>query len=327
MHSRGSTAERSHSHMWLFGVLGLAAGLALMVFVPRLKPLEHMLLVQIGLYILGAIVLLTSLHALAGPSMHRHHLRHSGRHPAATDRYDFGWHPGMTAFPLTAALVLWGVAVVLQVTLPLWWPLALLLTLLAANFFAGYLIVRTTTRADRTALPMVDLFQGDHDLILDAGCGAGRTTLSLGRVLKQGQIVAVDRFDADYIDAGGRDLLENNLRLAGLTNRVRIETGDLKRLPFEDQTFDAAVSAHALDHLGPDKGQGMREVLRVLKPGGRLLVVASVPGWTTFAIVNMLSLFLMNKGGWRNLTRTSGFDLVEEGDFNGFWYLLVRRPA
>ncbi len=323
----GSTTERSHSHMWLFGVLGLAAGFGLMVSVPRLKPLEHVLLLQIGLYILGAIVLLASLHALAGPSMRRHRTRRSGGHRAAMDRYDFGWHPGMTAFPWTAALVLLGAAVVLQVTLPLWWPLALLLTLMAANFFAGYLIVRTTTRADRTTLPMVDLLQGDHDLVLDAGCGAGRTTLSLGRVLKRGQIVALDRFDADYIDAGGRDLLENNLRLAGLTDRVRIETGDLTRLPFEDQTFDTAVSAHALDHLGPEKGQGMREVLRVLKPGGRLLVVASVPGWATFAIVNMLSLLLMGKVGWRSLARTSGFEIVEDGDFNGFWYLLVRKPV
>jgi precorrin-6B methylase 2 len=83
-------------------------------------------------------------------------------------------------------------------------------------------------------MPMVDLLSGESDLALDGGCGAGRTTVALGRALKKGRIVALDRFDSDYIEGGGRALLERNLR----ARRARRARGDqarrLTHLPFPD---------------------------------------------------------------------------------------------
>lgn len=102
--------------------------------------------------------------------------------------------------------------------------------------------MRSFRSSDHVVLPMVDLVQSDEDVVLDAGCGAGRTIVALNRVLRNGRIVAVDRFDADYIDDGGRELIERNLRVAGLVERVTIETADLSALAFADETFDGAVS-------------------------------------------------------------------------------------
>jgi len=177
------------------------------------------------------------------------------------------------------------------------------------------------------SLPMVPLLAGDHDLVLDAGCGAGRTTIAVGRTVRNGRIVSFDRFDADYIDGGGRALLENNLRVAGLADRVRIEQGDLTNLPFNEASFDSAVSAHAIDHLGSQKETGLAQIFKVLKPGGRFLLVVWVPGWTMFAVVNVLSFFLTGKAGWRIMARRAGFEVVEDGAFNGVWFMLLQRPA
>lgn len=180
---------------------------------------------------------------------------------------------------------------------------------------------------DYVVLPMVDLLRSDHDLVLDAGSGAGRTTIALSRILKNGRVVAVDRFDATYIEDGGLDLLKQNLRLANLNERVTIEKADLTALPFEDQTFDSAVSTHVYDHLGHQKEQGLREIFRTLKPGGRFLMGVWVPSWPMFAVGNVFSFFLTPRREWRTMAQRAGFKVVDEGVFNNTWFVLVERPA
>lgn len=314
----------AHSHMGWVGLLGLAAGLGLMIYVPRLRAVSDTPVLFAGLRVVGLVVTLASLYGMAGRGIARHLHR---RKPAEATHYDFGWTPWMTLGPWMAALVAAAAAVTVQVVAPEWWPVSLLLVLLAASFFAGYLIAREANRPELSVLPMVDLLSGETDLVLDGGCGAGRTTLAIGRVLKQGRIVALDRFNADYIDGGGRTLLERNLRLAGLEERVSIEQGDLTRLPFPDETFDSAVSTHAVDHLGAQKEQGLREMLRVLKPGGRFLLVVWVPGWAAFALGSVFSFLLTSKEGWRQLASRAGFEQVDAGDLNGFRFLLLQRPS
>ena len=199
-------------------------------------------------------------------------------------------------------------------------------TLLAASFFAGGLVTRSVGQYERAFLPMVDLLSGDEKVVLDAGCGAGRTTIALGRAQRTAQIVALDRFDSDYIEGGGKLLLEQNLRKAGLAERVRIERGDLTALPFADQSFDAVVSAHAVDHLGKSTERGLREILRVLKPGGRFLLVVWVPGWTMFSVANILALSLSSKRTWRQRAASAGFRITDEGTFNGNWFAVLKKP-
>ncbi|OFX09172.1 MAG: hypothetical protein A2516_11010 [Alphaproteobacteria bacterium RIFOXYD12_FULL_60_8] len=198
---------------------------------------------------------------------------------------------------------------------------------MASTFFAGYQITASSRKLDHAALPMVDLLSGEEDLVLDGGCGAGRTSLALAPVLKRGKIVALDRFDSDYIEGGGHALLERNARLAGFSDRIQAKMGDLTQLPFPEATFDAAVSAHAMDHLGDAKEAGFREMLRVLKPGRRFLFIAWTPSWSMFAIANVLSFFLTTKAAWRILAARVGFSIVQEGCFNGFWYLLLQKPS
>jgi len=312
--------------MWLVGALGVAAGLVLMVYVPSLKPVSNVLFLFAGFHLVGAVVLAASIYVMAGRGFFQRWSRRRDANVDAAAKYDFGWAPAWTLGPGIAALVTASATVAVYVAAPAWWPLAFLLALLTASFFAGALITVSSTRPDHAVMPMVDLLSGESDLVLDGGCGAGRTTVALGRALKKGRIVALDRFDSDYIEGGGRALLEQNLRLAALDERVEIRQGDLTRLPFPDQTFDSAVSAHAMDHLGPQIVQGLREMLRVLKPGGRFLLVAWVPGWAMFAIASVLSFFLTGKREWKQLANRAGFEIRDQGHFNGFWFLLLEKP-
>ena len=315
--------RHKHGHMLWVGIAGIAAGAILMIYIPSLKPISSVLLLFAAFHLVGAFVLLASVYVMGG---NRIVARLSSRHNQEPAGFAFGWAPAWTHGPRIASVILAATAVALQVAKPTYWPMAMGILLLAAGFFAGALVTRATGQYEQAVLPMADLLPGEENIVLDAGCGAGRTTVALGRALKKGRIVALDRFDSDYIEGGGRLLLERNLRHAGLGGRVRIERGDLTALPFPDQTFDAVVSAHAVDHLGPQTEQGLREILRVLKPGGRFLLIVWVPSWTMFAIANVLALFLVPKRSWRRMVAGAGFVLGDEGMFNGSWFALLEKP-
>jgi SAM-dependent methyltransferase len=321
MSERPARPVNAHNHMWLMGVAGIAIGGAMMIFLPRLKIASTSLLLFAGFHVVGAVVLLGSAWAAGMRDLIRR------GHQPHTRRFDFGWGPGWMNGLAIAALVAATGAVVIELQWPSFWPLAFAAVALAVILIVGNQVMQGFRRQDQVVLPMVDLLGGDRDVVLDAGCGAGRTSIALGRVLKDGHIVAVDRFDAGYIDGGGRALLERNLELAGMGEKVTVETADLTALPFEAAEFDAAVSAHVYDHLGKAKQRGLEEVFRVLRPGGRFLMAVWTPGWTMFAVANVFSLLLTSKAGWRGMASRAGFRRIDEGVFNGAWFMLMEKPA
>jgi len=311
----------AHGHMWIMGVGGVATGGAMMVFLPQLKIASASLLLFAGFHVLGAVVLLSSAWTVGLRDLVRR-----WRKPKPRTGYDFGWGPGWMNGLATAALIALTVGIVIELQWPSAWPLAFLAAAVTTTFLVGAQIMRGFQRDDHVVLPMVDLLRGERNVVLDAGCGSGRTTIALARVLKDGHVIAVDRFDAGYIEAGGLSLLERNLALAGLTEKVTIEQADLTALPFAEGDFDAAVSTHVYDHLGSAKQTGLDEIRRVLKPGGRFLMAVWVPGWSMFAVANLLSLFLTSKTRWRQMAGRAGLACVDEGVFNNTWFVLLEKP-
>jgi SAM-dependent methyltransferase len=101
--------------------------------------------------------------------------------------------------------------------------------------------------------------------ILDAGCGNGRYTRFLVR-----------HADADAVitsfDLSQRMLKRARRRLH--QTRVSHVAADLTRLPYADASFDAIVCGWVLEHL-PDPRPGLRELARVLRPGGKLLLLVT----------------------------------------------------
>lgn len=323
-HTRAAGGGRSlHSHMWIFGLGGLALGGGFLVFAPQIPVVSKSILLFAGFHLVGAVILLATLYFGAG----RDWLRRLRGGKAKSDRLDFGWGPGwMNGLALVSFACLAG-AILIEVAAPGWWPAAFALVGLAANFLAGNSIMRGFRRVDQSVLPLVRFLPTGEGRVLDAGCGAGRTSIAVARALTSAQVFAVDRFDADYIDDGGRDLLARNLALSGVADRVSIEQADLTALPFAEGDFDGVVSTHVYDHLGVGKQKGLDEAYRVLKPGGRFLMGVWVPGWSMFTIGAVLSFFLTSKAKWREMAKAAGFELEDEQVSNHAWFLVMRKPV
>ena len=112
--------------------------------------------------------------------------------------------------------------------------------------------------------------------VLDIGCGAGVDTLIAARLVgPAGRVAGVDATPEMIARARA------NLALAGLNN-VSFEVAAAEALPFPDREFDVVIS-NGVINLTIDKEQALREVHRVLKRGGRLMVadmvlVTELPG-------------------------------------------------
>jgi SAM-dependent methyltransferase len=194
-----------------------------------------------------------------------------------TTKFHFGWGKTWTFGFIAGAISFLALSIVIYIFLPSLKLVALLPFLVSLNLFAGDAILRFVNRMQaELVLPFVELFGSDHDLILDAGCGHGRTSIALSKIAKKGKIIALDRFDASYIENGGKTLLEANLNTANITDRVQIVQGDVTNLKFGDDTFDMLVSSYMMDHLGEKKMPALKELNRVLKPGGKFLLVVIV---------------------------------------------------
>lgn len=101
--------------------------------------------------------------------------------------------------------------------------------------------------------------------VLELGSGPGEVALELARELPSVKIVGVDLAAAMVEAATGRSAE------AGFADHVRFVLGDAAALPFDDQSFDVAVSTLSLHHWA-DPGTVFAEIARVLRPGGVALV-------------------------------------------------------
>jgi ubiquinone/menaquinone biosynthesis C-methylase UbiE len=100
--------------------------------------------------------------------------------------------------------------------------------------------------------------------LLDLGCGVGSITLDLAKIVAPGQVIGVD------LDASQLELARSSATRRGLTN-VRFEVAGAYELPFPDNTFDAALAHTLLIHLR-EPGRALRELRRVVRPGGVVAV-------------------------------------------------------
>jgi ubiquinone/menaquinone biosynthesis C-methylase UbiE len=243
------------------------------------------------------------------------------------EKFDFGGSLLFENFPLILGIAFFIASMVIffYFKSPYIQVLSLPLLLLSANFFMGTYVTRNFTKTDNMTLPFLDLFSSDEDLILDAGCGSGRATIELSKVSKNGQIVALDLFDPKSESISSKELLEKNLEIAGIINKVRIVQGDVTNLEFEDNTFDAAISVLLVNNLGKAKLTGLNELFRVLKPKGKILIIVPTLSLQTFAVMSVFSLILTSSKEWRSLFEQAGFRLLDEGIINFGKFFILQK--
>lgn len=146
------------------------------------------------------------------------------------------------------------------------------------------------------------------DKILDVGCGGGATLRRLRRYVPEGKLVGVDyssvsvalskETNADDVVAGKTEIIE----------------ASVEALPFADNSFDKIVTVESF-YFWPSPQENLREVRRVLKPGGSFLLVTEIYERADFTeeIKENIRKFNMYVPGITELTqlfRNAGFSQI-----------------
>ena len=169
----------------------------------------------------------------------------------------------------------------------------------------------------------------NHDTILDVGCGGGRTVNKLAAIANQGKVYGVD-----YSEESVAVTKSTNARWIGL-GRVEVRHGSVSRLPFPDNTFDLATAVET-HFWWPNLLGDMREMFRVLKPCGKLIIIAEIyKGANTMAsriaakYAARTGMTLLSVNEHRELFTNAGYSdvqLIENPD-KGWICGIGRKPA
>jgi SAM-dependent methyltransferase len=162
-------------------------------------------------------------------------------------------------------------------------------------------------RATETLFRMAGL--GAGDTVLDIGCGVGTTAIQL-----------VSRFDCRVTGVDLDELMieyaRQNIRRAGLADKITLRQGDIQALPFADATFDV-VSIEAVTMFTAHQQRSVQEAVRVCQPGGRIfdhefVWVREPPGELRHVFDNLVcpGMSFGTQREWRELYQEAGQEQI-----------------
>ncbi len=131
----------------------------------------------------------------------------------------------------------------------------------------------------RSIMAALNLAPGSHGL--DVGCGIGLQTLLLAEATSPGGHVAGLDISAELLAYA-----RNRIKSSALADQISFKEGDLNSLPFPADTFDWAWSADCVEYPSGDLLSALKEIVRVVRPGGRVAILA----WTSQQVLPGYSL-------------------------------------
>jgi ubiquinone/menaquinone biosynthesis C-methylase UbiE len=163
--------------------------------------------------------------------------------------------------------------------------------------------------------------KGD-ERVLDLGCGRGAVLLSAARRLTTGRGVGVDIWSRSDQSGNSAGALRRNAEAEGVPERVAPLTADMTALPFPPDVFDVVVSNVAIHNIRGQRGRdaALDEAVRVLRPGGRLLVA-------DLAFTRAYERRLAERGMAGTGRRSLGWRMWWSGPWRATYLVTASKPA
>lgn len=113
-----------------------------------------------------------------------------------------------------------------------------------------------------------------QERVLDIGCGRGLMLIGAAKHLTTGKATGIDIWNNEDLSGNNSQATMENIHCEGVADRVDLETADMRKLPFADNSFDVIVSRAAIHNVydRDERASVIAEITRVLKPGGQAVI-------------------------------------------------------
>jgi len=238
-------------------------------------------------------------------------------------------HYGYYALPIFAALTIIIIIVGVLVSVFLSQVAGIIILSFGVYLFSAYGVSMYLAKQHRAAdIPEMLHIRGDEK-VLDVGCGLGKMTVGVAKHLTTGKVVGVDIWSKMEIPGNSPERAYENAKLEGVLDKVEFKTGNVLSLPFPNNSFDLVTSSSVINNLHGDaeKSKALREIFRVLRPGGKFLMaepLRNMRGFFTFSPFAFLEL--LPKDRWITLLEKARFSNLKYAYQSGMGMFLVEKP-
>lgn len=157
-----------------------------------------------------------------------------------------------------------------------------------------------------------------NEHVLDVGCGKGRVAIKVAKLLKTGKVVGIDLFKGS--SGYSPEPAYRNAKIERVFDKTEFKHGNLLKLEFPDNTFDIVTSGSVLHDVHGDKNKelAMKEIFRVLKPGGKFIAFEMFRDARMHLRFFLFSLVFKSKHYWIELLNKFDFKNIKAEDYSQY---------
>ena len=198
--------------------------------------------------------------------------------------------------------------------------------MIVAHFLSLHVFIRVDGSRFTLIAKLLELKGNEY--VLDVGSGTGRTAVQIAKRLTTGKLVGIDIWDTMELGGNSPERAYTNAEIEGVKAKVEFKFGNVLEIPFDNDVFDIVTCSSVLNNLHGEKNRikALKQIFRVLKPGGECMLLEPLRNLRTFCAFTPFAVFqLGKKEHWENYAEAAGFSKVRFHDEKGIGIFILEK--